>query len=420
MPHEVIVISGPDGSGKSTIAKILRRELRKRGYPVYYTWLRYPRFLSLLPLLISKLLGTTVKIKVDGVCKHVLHAYYRIPILGRLYELAILVDYLIYKFFKVFIPRFSGFVIVVDRGLLDILIDVYAETKRFPRLLYTYLERESRRPNSIRILMMASYSTLTSRRRDNLCNPSFKEIYALYRILGSACGYRTFFNETPKDLEQAINIILSDFGSIRVYSDPKNDVLRALFYRHKWLIILSNLLFQCSGYMWRVELALRVVIQALLVITLIVSLNLNLVVALIISHLLLYPLYSNPLDILKWIRSKRKMISLETLDKLVLKLNEIKQSWGSCIDVYIVGSLARNPCRILLEGADVDVRITPRNSIRCVLSSLIITLYVRLWGLLHGIPLDIYVKPLNDPELKKSVNLVEFISILSTCRGDSD
>jgi GTPase SAR1 family protein len=419
MPHKIIVISGPDGSGKSTVAKILKKELRKRGYPVYYTWLRYPRLLSLLPLLISKLIGTTVKIKVDGVCKHVFHAYYRIPILGRLYELAVLADYLVYKFFKIFIPRLSGFVIVVDRGLLDILVDVYAETKRFPKLLYTYLERELRRPNSSRILIMASYSTLTSRRRDNLCNPSFREVYALYRILGSTYGYRTFFNETPKDLEQTVNTILSDFGSIRVYSDPKNDMLRALFYRHRWLIILSNLVFQCVGYMWRAELALRVVIQALLVITLIVSLNLNLVVALVISHLLLYPLYSNPLAILKWIRSKRKMISLETLDKLVLKLNEIKQRWGSCIDVYMVGSLTHNPCKILLEDADVDARITPRNSIRCVLSSLIIALYVRLWGLLHGIPLDIYVKPLNNPELKKSVNLAEFVGILNTCRGSS-
>jgi len=419
MPREIIVISGPDGSGKSTFAKILSRELRKRGYPVYYTWLRYPRLLSLLPLLISKLIGTTFKIKVEDVCRHTFHAYYRIPILGRLYELAIFVDYLVYKFFKIFIPRFPGFVIVVDRGLLDILIDVYAETKRFPKLLYTYLERESRRSNSSRILVMASYPTLTSRRRDNLCNPSFKEVYALYRILGSAYGYRTFFNETQKDLEHAVNTILLDFGPIRVYSDPKNDVLRALFYKHRWLIILFNLVFQCIGYMWRAELALRVVIQALLVIALIVSLNLNPVIALVVSHLLLYPLYSNPLAILKWVRSKREMISLEALDKLVLKLNEIKRRWGSCVDVYIVGSLAHNPCRILLEGADVDARITPRSSIRCVFSSLIIALYVRLWGLLHGVPLDIYVKPLNDPELKRSVNLVEFVSILGTCRGGS-
>jgi energy-coupling factor transporter ATP-binding protein EcfA2 len=419
MPREIIVISGPDGSGKSTFAKILSRELRKRGYPVYYTWLRYPRLLSLLPLLISKLIGTTFKIKVNGVCSHIFHAYYRIPILGRLYELAIFVDYLVYKFFKIFIPRFSGFIIVVDRGLLDILIDVYAETKRFPKLLYMHLERESRRSNSSRILVMASYPTLTSRRRDNLCNPSFREVYALYRILGSAYGYRTFFNEAPKDLEQAVDTILLDFDPIRVYSDPKSDVLRALFYRHRWLIILSNLVFQCVGYMWRAELALRVVIQALLVIALIVSLNLNPVVALVVSHLLLYPLYSNPLAILKWVRSKRKVISLEALNKLALKLNEIKQRWGSCVDIYIVGSLTRNPCKILLEGADVDARITSRSSIRCVLSSLIIALYIRLWGLLHGVPLDIYVKPLNDPELKGSVNLVEFASILSTCRGGS-
>jgi energy-coupling factor transporter ATP-binding protein EcfA2 len=419
MPREVIVISGPDGSGKSTFAKILSRELRKKGYPVYYTWLRYPRFLSLLPLLISKLIGTTFKIKVNGVCRHVFHAYYRIPILGRLYELAIFIDYLVYKFFKIFIPRFFGFIIVVDRGLLDILIDVYTETKRLSKLLYVYLKWESREPNYSRILLMASYPTLMSRRRDNLCNPRFREVYALYRILGSAYGYRTFFNETPKDLEQAVNSTLLDFDPIRVYSDPKNDVLRALFYKHRWLIILSNLVFQCIGYMWRGELALRVVIQALLVIALIVSLNLNPVVALVVSHLLLYPLYSNPLAILKWVRSKREVISLEALDKLVLKLNEIKRRWGLCVDVYIVGSLARNPCRILLKGADVDARITPRNSIRCVLSSLIIVLYVRLWGLLHGVPLDIYVKPLNDPELKRSVNLVEFVSILSTCRGGS-
>jgi GTPase SAR1 family protein len=418
MPREIIVISGPDGSGKSTFAKILSRELRKRGYPVYYTWLRYPRLLSLLPLLISKLIGTTFKIKVEDVCRHTFHAYYRIPILGRLYELAIFIDYIVYKFFKIFIPRFSGFVIVVDRGLLDILIDVYAETKRFPKLLYTYLDRESRSDSS-RILVMASYPTLTFRRRDNLCNPSFREVYALYRILGSAYGYRTFFNETLKDLEQAVITNLLDFGPIRVYSDPKNDVLRALFYKHRWLIILSNLVFQCIGYMWRAELAFRVVIQALLVIALFVSLNLNPVVALVVSHLLLYPLYSNPLAILKWVRSKREVISLEALDKLVLKLNEIKRRWGSCVDVYVVGSLARSPCRILLEGADVDARITPRNSIRCVFSSLIIALYVRLWGLLHGVPLDIYVKPLNDPELKRSVNLVEFVSILGTCRGGS-
>jgi energy-coupling factor transporter ATP-binding protein EcfA2 len=418
-PYNIIIISGPDGSGKSTIAKILRTELKKRGYPVYYTWLRYPRLFSLLPLLISRFIGTTLEIRIDGVCKSVLHAYYRVPILGKLYELAILVDYLIYKFFKVYIPSLLGFIVIIDRGLLDILIDVYVETRKFPKLLHVYLERESKKTNSSRVLIIASYPTLISRRRDNLCDPGFRKVYALYKLLGPICGYKVFFNETPKDLESITTSALSGFEPIRVYSDPKNSILRALFYKHKWLIILSNLVFQCAGYMWRVELALRVCIQVLLVIILILLLNMNPIIAIVVSHLLLYPLYSNPLAILKWVRSKREAISLEALDKLVLKLNEIKRRGGLCVDVYIVGSLARNPCKILLKGADVDARITPRNSIRCVLSSLIIVLYVRLWSLLHGVPLDIYVKPLNDPELKRSVNLVEFVSILSTCRGGS-
>jgi energy-coupling factor transporter ATP-binding protein EcfA2 len=417
--REIIVVSGPDGSGKSTIAKILKMELRKRGYPVYYTWLRYPRFISLLPLFVSKLVGTTINIRIDNICEHVFHAYYKVPILGRVYELAILIDYLIYKFFKVFIPRLFGFIVVVDRGLLDILIDVYVETKRFPELLHAYLGRESRRTNSSRILVMASYSILTSRRRDNLCNHNFRKVCSLYKLLGHAYGYRTFSNETQRDLEQTVNVILSDFNPVRVYSDPKNDILRALFYRHKWLIILSNLVFQCIGYMWHIELALRVVIQVLLIITLVVMLNLNLVVAVIVSHLLLYPLYSNPLDILKWVQSKRKVLSPETLNKLILKLNNIKQRWNLCIDIYIVGSLSRNPCKILLEGADMDARITPQKSVRCVLLSLIIALYVRFWGLLHGIPMDIYVKPLNDPELEKSISLTEFVSALNTCRKGS-
>jgi energy-coupling factor transporter ATP-binding protein EcfA2 len=416
--RETIVISGPDGSGKSTVAKILKMELRKRGYPVYYTWLRYPRLLSLLPLLVSKLIGTSIKIRVDGVCEHVFHAYYKVPVLGKVYELAMLIDYLVYKFFKVFIPRLFGFVVVVDRGLLDILVDVYVETKSFPKLLYTYLGRESRRTNSLRILIMASYSILTSRRRDNLCNPNFRKVYFLYKLLGPAYGYKTFSNETLSDLEQTVNVILLDFKPVRVYSDPKNDIVRALFYRHKWLIILSNLVFQCSGYMWHVELALRAVIQALLIITLVVMLNLNLIIVIALSHLLLYPLYSNPLAILKWI-SERKVLNPETLNKLILKFNKIKRRWNSCIDVYVVGSLSRDPCKILSEGADIDARITPRKSVWCVFLSLLIALHVRFWGLLHGIPLDIYVKPSNDSDLEKSISLTKLVNALNACREGS-
>ena len=416
MPYDTIIISGPDGSGKSTIARVLKMELAKRGYPTHYTWLRYPRLLSLLPLFISRLTRINIKVEAKGICEHVFHDYRRIPILGKLYELAILIDYIIYKFFKALIPQLIGFMVIIDRGLLDITVDVYIETKRFPKTLYRALIRESKKPNSLKIVVLASRSTLVSRRKDNLCRPGFRRIPVIYKVLGLNCDYKVLFNETLEDLKYTVTYMLSNFEPTRVYSEPRHNILRALFYRHKWFIPLSNIVFQCANYMWKAELAFRGVLQALLIIALTALLNLHPAIALIISHLVLYPLHSNPLAIQKWLRRKRKTINFELLNTLLQKLNRIECDKDRCINVRVVGSLSHNPCKLLLEGADVDIRLVPAPSVKCILLSLIIAPYIRFWSLLHGIPSDLYVKPVDSPELKNSKSLTEFTNSLITCK----
>jgi ABC-type multidrug transport system fused ATPase/permease subunit len=416
MPYDVVLISGPDGSGKSTIARVLKMELAKRGYPTYYVWLRYPRFLSLLPLLISRLIKISIKIEVKGICKHVLHDYRRIPILGKLYELMILVDHIIYKLFKVLIPQLIGFIVIIDRGLLDITVDVYIETKRFPKILYRVLIREFKKANSLKIVVLASHSTLIFRRKDNLCNPGFREIPAVYKVLGLNCSYKVLLNETLEDLKHIITYILSNFKPTRIYSEPKHGVLRALFYRHKLVIPLSNMIFQCANYMWKAELIFRVILQSFLIVTMAILLNLHPAIALILSHLALYPLYSNPLGIQKWLQKKRKTVNFKSLNMLLQKLNRIERNKNRCINIRIVGSLSHNPCKLLLEGADIDIRLVPASSIKCIITSLIVAPYIRFWSLLRGIPLDLYVKPINSSELKNSKSLTEFTNSLIICK----
>jgi len=405
-----ILVSGPDGSGKTTIARLIVKLLRQRGYPVLYTWLRYPRLLSLFPLLISRIIGTTTIIKLDNACKYTYHSYATVPILGKLYELSILIDYMIYKFIKVHIPNMLGFIVVVDRNLLDIAIDVYIERRATPKLLLYYLGREAKNALT-KIVILASLQNLLTRRKDNLCNPHLKALLVLYQRLGTTYGYNMVYNDSRADLIEIVRCVALKFKPVRIYTEPRSHVLRALFYRHRWLVFVTNFLFQSMGYMWRVELASRLAIQALVAIAL-VLMGLHTLPALLISHIIMYPFYSNLFAILKWWR-KRK-INIGKVIRGLKKLVSIENRYRSYIDIVIVGSITRNPSILLTREADIDVRIVPKPRITCIILSLLIGMYIRLWSVANRIPMDLYVKPGNDSEILHGMGLRDLLDYLKS------
>jgi len=416
----VILISGIDGSGKTTIARLVARLIRMRGYPVLYTWLRYPRLTSIIPLILSRIMGLTIKIKRNSICSYTYHAYRVVPALGTLYELTILFDYIIYKLLKVWIPNKIGFTIVVDRSLLDIIVDTYIETGSAPRLLLRYLSRDVKE-SSRRIIVLASVANLVFRRRDNLCNPYLRYALKLYEILASQYRYTIFINDSMDDLKGIVHFLTKDFQPIRVYANPSNQLLRALYYRHRWLIYVSSFIFQSIGYMWKIEVLFRIVIQIALVISLIVA-GLHPLVALIVSHAALYLFYSNKYDLRKWFAAFTESVKDAEINALITKFNEIERlarKYSGCLDIVVVGSLARDPNIIFRKRVDLDLRIVPRRKARCVMMSLVLAMYLRLWALANKLPLDLYVKPGNDPEFSGQhvISLTKLVNSLEKHHG---
>lgn len=412
-----VIISGPDGSGKTTVAKLIVKLLRKRGYPALYTWLRYPRFFSVFPLFISRILGITIKIKRNDLCSYTYHAYEVLPILGTIYELLILIDYVIYKLIKVWLPSKLGFIVVVDRSLLDITVDVYIETKSTPRILLRYLSYEIKNSTN-KAVILTSLENLLVRRRDNLCNPYIEFIVKLYKRLGLIYGYKIYYNDTLADLAKILHYMTINFRPVRIYADPSNQLLRALYYKHRWLIYVTNFIFQTMGYMWWVELAFRLAIQALIIILMIIF-GFHPLVALVVSHVVLYPLCTNLLDLKKWFNMSVKMPNADDILKKIVRLETFLEKYKFCIDALVVGSLSRNPNIFFMKEVDLDVRIVPKSNSKCILISLILAMYLRLWRIFNGVPIDLYVKPKEDPEVqsKYAIPLNELLAILRSIKA---
>ncbi|MEM3836093.1 thymidylate kinase [Pyrobaculum sp.] len=122
-----IVLSGPDGSGKTTLARLLLSYARSRGISAAVFWLRGSH---LLASLILRLLGRFEVFR--GLC----NPYYRVCVRGALARLWPHVEF--WSFLPYFMARralslFFG-VLICDRGALDFLVWLVVTLKR-PSLL---------------------------------------------------------------------------------------------------------------------------------------------------------------------------------------------------------------------------------------------------------------------------------------------
>lgn len=394
----IIAFGGPDGCGKTTIAKLIVKDLRRKGYPVAYVWLRYPRFFSFIPLLLSRMLNLTIVYEIDGLCKHKYHDFRRIPGLGVLYELLLILDYTLYRFIKVTIPRLIGYIVVVDRYVIDIAVDLLVERGSLTRFTLSYLSKEIRRFRLERIIM-ADEEVLLRRRRDNMCNLNLRSALALYTYLCRVYKVPIIQNNSAEDLFNIVSRITGSLKNVRVHTDSSIQFIRAVFFRYKYLIYFSNFVFQGMGYMWKAEFVFRLLLQAAITFLIYMYLKVNILLAVFMSHLLLYILYGNPLVLRKLIddREPNPHEIIQGLRKLV----NVEKKCRKCLAIYVIGSLSRDPLRMFKKRVDIDARVVPNSGIKCLLISLIVSLYLKAWFFFKKIPLDLYVKASNDPEFQR-------------------
>lgn len=165
-----IYITGCDGTGKTTQVRLLSEQLRASGSRIRNVWLRFP-FLFGLPLLAyARLRGYSWYEEIDGVW----HGYWdfrRSWLMRNIFPWVLLLDATLAALWRVYLPLWTGWTLVCDRFVLDMLVDlsVACQEDQFsthlPGRLY-----ENLIPKGSRIIWLDLNPTMIRHRRRDLVN----------------------------------------------------------------------------------------------------------------------------------------------------------------------------------------------------------------------------------------------------------
>jgi len=152
MMFHIIAICGIDGSGKTTQVKLLEKYLRKGSFRVKRVWVRWTAFLSYPLLALCRLLGYTEwKTISRSNVKYAERRFYMNRALARLWPWLFTLDTFIYFIFQVELWSVFSYVVLCDRFIPDILVDLMCETKDYQlpkrsvgRLLLSLIPKNSK------------------------------------------------------------------------------------------------------------------------------------------------------------------------------------------------------------------------------------------------------------------------------------
>lgn len=146
----LVALCGPDGSGKTTLARALANRLARRGAPARYVWSRYRNYVSKPLLGLMRLCGLSRLRVRDGVaCRE--RDFRRLPGLALLFLLLQTID----QALEILLRLRSRGPVVADRCLYDSLVDLALETGREAFVLDRIgplLERLLPRPRAVFLL----------------------------------------------------------------------------------------------------------------------------------------------------------------------------------------------------------------------------------------------------------------------------
>ncbi len=201
----IIYLFGPDGSGKTTIARGLAKELKSRGFKVTTSWMRGTHTLaSLLAKFLSRF----------DIFKGPDNPYYEISIpksVRRPWQLIEFISILPVLFAKFLIPSILGYTVVAERYLPDFIVWI-ALTTNDPQYINSFtagflLGISSRAKASMYVT--AKQDELV-RRRCNMGRKAFTKQLRLYDVIAKRLNaFR--LDTTSRSVDESLKEVLAHF-----------------------------------------------------------------------------------------------------------------------------------------------------------------------------------------------------------------
>lgn len=163
----LIFVIGQDGVGKTTQARLLEREIARRGMKAEYVWMRWNHKTSLPLLGLARLLRLSKVERTQSGKKVVYHYFDRVKPIALTYQYTLFVDTALTMLFKIYSKMWLNDFLICDRSPYDTLVDLMISTRN-PKLSDSYIGTLFLllTGKATCFMLMADSDTLRHRRQD--------------------------------------------------------------------------------------------------------------------------------------------------------------------------------------------------------------------------------------------------------------
>ena len=188
---KVILISGPDGVGKSTICTKLMDYYSEQKLSVLVKWLRFNHMLAKLVNVLGRLTGKSYY-EHHSWGKVGYHNYH--GAIGYLYIIAVYLDHIIFRLFsrKKIFENTDNDVLIVDRYIIDIMADLIVDTGKNDLVVRVFQKYALRDLGTSKAFILVCDPEIVMTRRDDIIDDkSYNKKIEAYKFLSESFGIET-------------------------------------------------------------------------------------------------------------------------------------------------------------------------------------------------------------------------------------